>query len=62
MNSEFDYLMELIKEINEKNTEVKKGNKFDDIEFLYRGHAKQEYKLQPSLYREKSQKKIFFHI
>ncbi len=43
MNSESDYLMELIKEINEKNTEVIKENKSDDIEFLYRGHGKQAY-------------------
>lgn len=62
MNSGSDYLMELIKEINEKNTEVIKGNKSDDIEFLYRGHAKQVYMLQPSLYRKKRLKKIFFHI
>ena len=63
MNSEFDYLMELIKDINEKNTEVIKENKSDDIEFLYRGHAKQEYMLQPSLYRQtKSEKDIFSYI
>ena len=62
MNSESDYLMELIKEINEKNTEVKKGNKSDDIEFLYRGHAKQSYKLQPSLYRQTKSEKDIFHI
>ena len=63
MNSEFDYLMELIKKINEKNTEVIKGNKSDDIEFLYRGHGKQEYMLQPSLYRQtKSEKDIFSYI
>lgn len=71
MNSGSDYLMELIKEINKKNTEVVnekkteviKGNKSDDIEFLYRGHAKQSYMLQPSLYREKtSEKDIFSYI
>lgn len=63
MNSESDYLMKLIKEINEKNTEVIKGNKSDDIEFLYRGHGKQEYMLQPSLYRQtKSEKDIFSYI
>ena len=63
MNSESDYLMKLIKKINKKNTEVIKGNKSDDIEFLYRGHAKQEYKLQPSLYRQtKSEKDIFSYI
>lgn len=63
MNSESDYLMKLIKEINEKNTEVINGNKSNDIEFLYRGHGKQEYKLQPSLYRQtKSEKDIFSYI
>lgn len=63
MNSGFDYLMELIKDINEKNNEVKKGNKSDDIEFFYRGHGKQEYMLQPSLYRQtKSEKDIFSYI
>ena len=59
MNSEFDYLLELIKQIDDKNAE----NKTNDIEFLYRGHAKQSYKLQPSLYREKtSEKDIFSYI
>ena len=43
MNSESDYLMELIKDINEENTEVINGNKSNDIEFLYRGHGKQAY-------------------
>lgn len=79
MNSESDYLMELIKDINEKNTEVineKKtelknekntevinGNKSNDVEFFYRGHAKQVYMLQPSLYRQtKSEKDIFSYI
>ena len=63
MNSGSDYLMELIKGINEKNTEVTNGNKSNDIEFLYRGHAKQSYKLQPSLYRQtKSEKDIFSYI
>ena len=63
MNSESDYLMELIKDINEENTEVIKGNKSNDIEFLYRGHGKQEYMLQPSLYRQtKSEKDIFSYI
>ena len=52
MNSESDYLMELIKDINEKHTEVINGNKSNDIEFFYRGHGKQEYMLQPSLYRQ----------
>ena len=63
MNSESDYLMELIKEINKKNTEVINGNKSNDIEFLYRGHAKQAYMLQPLLYRKKtSEKDIFSYI
>ena len=63
MNSESDYLMKLIKKINKKNTEVINGNKSDDIEFLYRGHAKQVYMLQPSLYRQtKSEKDIFSYI
>ena len=63
MNSESDYLMKLIKKINKKNTEVINGNKSNDIEFLYRGHAKQEYMLQPSLYRQtKSEKDIFSYI
>lgn len=83
MNSESDYLMKLIKKINKKNTEVineKKnelkneknteeinGNKSNDIEFFYRGHTKQSYKLQPLLYRtlnqkETSEKDIFSYI
>lgn len=67
MNSEFDYLMKLIKKINKKNTEVISGNKSNDIEFFYRGHAKQSYKLQPLLYRtlnqkESSEKDIFSYI
>ena len=67
MNSESDYLMKLIKKINKKNTEVINGNKSNDIEFFYRGHAKQSYKLQPLLYRtlnqkETSEKDIFSYI
>ena len=67
MNSESDYLMKLIKKINKKNTEVINGNKSNDVEFFYRGHAKQSYKLQPLLYRtlnqkETSEKDIFSYI